>query len=792
LHDRQPSKGLLIEALTAPLLEPERSGVQIGRNRMSVIKRLSMFLADADLQVWLVERREEAILTRLGYYYPAQDSGASDLLRGQIVFDRDDGKGRSVEASPSPGLWEAARKIFESRGRVEPPQCFPVHNPIPIETPITHGSERAHPIAWIFASSGSQPDAEQLAAAKVAAFHLGILLQYGRTHRIVEATVRCSSLLYEALTLDDAFTRCAEVLAQSCAALGAGYLELVDGKVGSIRFVACDWLTDTRKKEIEQFAIQKIRASPTLDDLAIIYRKGRETQSQSFGNFLYVPIMGPSFSLESSDFVAITEADDSHAPDSHALGLDCETPSHALFLVGKKSSAYLGVNFSETDRTLCRSVGRTLSSAVYSRFFEELFLSQAKYFSSLSLDSPADDGGSIRKRLEKSLPGAKSIQLVTVTRARDGTHELVLHDRSGHLPSPIAKLVLDQSLKIHADLSRDSDTTSQPSRLGASTHFKNIQCACYADAKCGTWLIFQMSTRYEPHRFYVVNLGSSFLEKFRFHLLKHFMRELYHVHRTKDSAAERSSLLAQMRHAVVNPIAASTNNIDTFQKYLQLYARSGESWDKIRTEKEVRDLIPHAIYLNNQALLFINSGRFLFSSLGYGEIKFEQYRPVDLVTEVRLAFGYGLQERGQSWSLKIVGDANQTAVGDRLLLWIVLANLIDNAIKYGHRETEIAATLEFKADRWIFTVENTGDYLSPNLATRIFKPFERGDSAAPNINRRHGTGLGVTVSDMILRAHSDGAALKYTSDLRPGESKRAVTRFTFEMPYRLSRQGSER
>ncbi len=783
----------LIEALTAPLLEPEISGEQIGRNRISVIQRLSEVLGNARIQVWLVQQHGDLVETRLGYLHPMPSASVAQEFRGHIVVGptmHSDKK--TVGAQPSAALTQTATRMFE---KLDPTsvkiQVLPIQNPIPAG--VANGTQLKRSeatLGWIFISRDTELEIFQLAAAKALAFNLAILLQYGRSHRTVEATRECTALLYHSPTLAETFEKCADVLVKSCAAQGGGYLEFVDGCVKSLGHVANSWLTEKRRKEIERFARTEVVAIPTLNDFAISISKGRELQSNAqFGNFLYVPIMGPSLLLETSDFIAISDADDSGNDDTQRLGTECEAPSHALFLVGKKSPQYLGVNFSETDRVLCRSIARGLSTAAYAKFFEELFLSQAKYFSSVS----PSDGMNVEIALESIrniLPGARSLQLVTVVRDPAGIYRIGNGSEDGNpLVQAIKDAIIAQAQKLHASVVAESDDSENDGKRQSTglDQFKTIECACHVEASNDVALIFQMKTRYEPLRFYVLRLASDLLEKYRFRLLKHFMRELYYLHRTKDSADERSSLLAQIRHAVVNPIAAATNNIDTFQKHCQLYGRTEEGWLKIRSNKEIRDLIPHAIYLNNQALLFINSGKFLFSSLGYGDIRFDQYRPLDLVNDVKLAFNYGLQERAQSWNLKIIGDANQSAVGDKVLLWITLANLIDNAIKYGHRETEIGVVLEFRQDRWIFSIENTGDFLDKKLADRIFKPFERGDSAAPNINRRHGTGLGVTVSEMILRAHSGTAGLKYDSQFRSGEQKKALTRFTFEMPYKLSR-----
>lgn len=794
----------LIEALTAPLLEAELSGEQIGRNRISVIQRLSEVLGNATLQVWLIEQHNDHIENRLGYWHPIVRNDVVPDIHGHIVLDQANSKdkdrpGKEVEVGPSPKLFQVVTDLFEQYGDgTEKVHCLPVYNPIPIENSgQTDFKQSRLPLAWVFASQRMDFELVQLAAAKALAFNLAILLQYGRSHRIVEATRECTSLLYETPTLTETFEKCADVMVKSCAAQGGGHIEFVDGRPRTLGFSKNDWLTADKQAKIERFVRDNVTAIPTLNDFAISISDGREIQtSAEFGNFLYIPIMGPSLFLETTEFIPITEADEISPEVTKNFGLPCESPSHALFLTGKKSPAYLGLNFSETDRVLCRSIARGLSTAAYSRFFEELFLSQARYFSSAS----PSEGMNLENALEnirKILPGIRSLQLVTIVRDPAGIYRIDGQtERGKSVRSPINDLILAQAQKIHAE--QVAENQEQPThggeldeikntKLSASEQIRPIECACYVGSSNGATLIFQMTTRYEPLRFYVLELGSALLEKYRFRLLKHFMRELYHLHRTKDSVDERASLLAQIRHAVVNPIAAAVNNLDIYQRHTQLYGRSDEGWLKIRSDKEIRDLIPHAIFLNNQALLFINSGRFLFSSLSYGDIRFDQFKPLDLLNEVRLAFNYGLQERGQTWNLKITGDSSQSVIGDKILLWIVLANLIDNAIKYGHRDTEIAVTLEFRSDHWTFGIENTGEYVDRKLASRMFRPFERGDSVTPNINRRHGTGVGVAVSQMILRAHSESAGLKYTSTFKSGEQKRALTRFTFDMPYRISR-----
>src|SRR5262245_39116957 len=122
---------LLTRALTTPLLEPELSGQQIGRNRLNVIEQISKILGNATIQVWLVEPHGDQIENRLAYWYPkVQNLGQLDLL-GHIVVDplcAFKSKSRNV---PSEALLAHVKALFRKFANTESVGSFPLLNPIP-------------------------------------------------------------------------------------------------------------------------------------------------------------------------------------------------------------------------------------------------------------------------------------------------------------------------------------------------------------------------------------------------------------------------------------------------------------------------------------------------------------------------------------------------------------------------------------------------------------------------------------------------------------------------------------
>lgn len=764
MHDEL---GLISEVLTTPLLEAELTGHEIGRNRVRVLRLLYKLLKDRciGIQIWLADSLGDWTELRLAYWCPSLSNEYVEDVKGSICrVPKVTGESRFSSSHYTSEVLRCANYQFELVG-ITASHRHLIEMPNPIPKGSAKSTSSLSPLAWAIFALREPLTLAQSQAAKVLAFNFSILLEHGRIHRIVETTNACTQALHSSTSLEVALRECALQLANSCAAQAGGHVEFVNGVVSSLGFPDGCALTEKDKSDIHDLLLTKVFPIPALHELFTDVANGREFHSNpSLGNLLFIPILAPGISLITAPFSPLGGAEEE-------LGRECETVTHAIFLIRKSSPNFLGVNFSATDRKLCRSVSRNLSNAAFSRFFEELFLSLNSYFSTVPLDSEIDLDD-VFDRIRRIVPSASFLELYTVYRETSGQLTINPAQGSAAVPNGIVNEFIErESNDIFGCVSNNVEET--------------IECACCVIEHERVALIFRISTNYVPLRFYVIEFGSSILEAFRFQLLKHFMRELFNLHRARDLSEQRSSLLAQIRHAVVDPLAAATNNIDVYQSYLNECGKDDESWSELRSDREFRELIPQAKYLNHQALLFIDTGRFLLSNLTYSNIKFEQYRPKDLIRTVRTAFNYGLRERGQSWSLKLVGDDRRYAVGDSLLLWMAMATLIDNAIKYGRRETPINVVINHLESEWSFSVENTGDYLDPSLREDIFRPFVRGHKADTGITRRQGTGIGLTVAQKVVQAHCATSSVHFTSK-RKSDGKTASTRFWFTLPYRLA------
>jgi signal transduction histidine kinase len=139
----------------------------------------------------------------------------------------------------------------------------------------------------------------------------------------------------------------------------------------------------------------------------------------------------------------------------------------------------------------------------------------------------------------------------------------------------------------------------------------------------------------------------------------------------------------------------------------------------------------------------------------------ENREPVDLwavVTDVHLAHEASAKARGLE--VKLALDEATMISGDTRLIYRLVSNLVDNAIRYNTTEGRVELGLAASTTGVKLTVANTGPPVPPDQLHRLLEPFQR---AAPDrTGNPNGLGLGLSVVAQIAEAH--GANL----DVRPG------------------------
>jgi signal transduction histidine kinase len=154
----------------------------------------------------------------------------------------------------------------------------------------------------------------------------------------------------------------------------------------------------------------------------------------------------------------------------------------------------------------------------------------------------------------------------------------------------------------------------------------------------------------------------------------------------------------------------------------------------------------------------------LASRAGVGETSMELIE----LTEIVRAEVDDRRSAGAPVDLALDAEARMTTVlGDRVALRRIVANLVDNGLKYGH-----AAHLAIAVDGGTvtLTVDDEGPGIAPDQRELLLEPFVRLEASR---NRRTGgAGLGLAVVRSLVEAHQGSIAIGDA----PGRGARLIVR----------------
>ena len=91
----------------------------------------------------------------------------------------------------------------------------------------------------------------------------------------------------------------------------------------------------------------------------------------------------------------------------------------------------------------------------------------------------------------------------------------------------------------------------------------------------------------------------------------------------------------------------------------------------------------------------------------------------------------------------------------------VVSILLDNAIRYSHKNSKINVNIRESEKQAILTVADTGIGLTYHESSQVFSRFYRGNDGAIDTS---GTGLGLPVAKAIIDAHGGSINLKGEKD----------------------------
>ena len=124
-------------------------------------------------------------------------------------------------------------------------------------------------------------------------------------------------------------------------------------------------------------------------------------------------------------------------------------------------------------------------------------------------------------------------------------------------------------------------------------------------------------------------------------------------------------------------------------------------------------------------------------------------------------------------NIKLIGKCEDaTMIGSDILIYRLVYNLVENAIKYNHPLGQVTVTAYQRNKHVYLSVEDTGSGIPKELRERVFEPFFRVDKS--HSREIGGTGLGLAIARNAVIVHR-GSIKVYSAE---GEG----TTFTVRIP----------
>jgi two-component system phosphate regulon sensor histidine kinase PhoR len=223
----------------------------------------------------------------------------------------------------------------------------------------------------------------------------------------------------------------------------------------------------------------------------------------------------------------------------------------------------------------------------------------------------------------------------------------------------------------------------------------------------------------------------------------------------------RKEFVANVSHELRTPLSVIKGYVETLI-------------DGARNDPAVQLRFLQTIARHADRLTYLIEDLLTLSQLESGGIALNLQRVDARAQAARVAEDFAVRaaERQMRLANEVPEGLHVRADADRLQQ--VLVNLVDNAIKYGQRGTEVVLGARSLADaaRLELWVHNEGPGIPPEAIARVFERFYRVDKA--RAREQGGTGLGLAIVKHIVQSHG--------GEVRVESSPDRGTTFFFTLP----------
>jgi heavy metal sensor kinase len=178
---------------------------------------------------------------------------------------------------------------------------------------------------------------------------------------------------------------------------------------------------------------------------------------------------------------------------------------------------------------------------------------------------------------------------------------------------------------------------------------------------------------------------------------------------------------------------------------------------RMHTPKEYRDTIGSMLEEVTRLTEMVD-GLLSISRADAGQVVLHKttFSALGLVKEVVALLGLLAEEKGQQ--IRLEGDPDLSVNADRVVLHRGVANIVENAIKYGPGASQISILVARTGNYVDISVEDTGETIQEDLREKIFERFFRID--ASRSREAGGTGLGLAIAKWAIEVNGGSINLQ--------------------------------
>lgn len=217
------------------------------------------------------------------------------------------------------------------------------------------------------------------------------------------------------------------------------------------------------------------------------------------------------------------------------------------------------------------------------------------------------------------------------------------------------------------------------------------------------------------------------------------------ISKLKTSLSAQKRLNASMAHELKTPLAIIKTQIDVLKSQENITVQDyQETLDSIQvTLRKMNALVNTLLETSQEGSESMNE-----------ELNLEEI-VLDVVADIKpLA-------QSKELTLHVETQTGPFTLGNSVLLYRALYNMVENAIKYNHPKGRVSVKLEYSKDHYHLTIADSGQGIPSEDLESIFEPFYRVKG-----NTQEGLGLGLSLVQSVIQMHS--GSLHVSSILKQG------------------------